>query len=119
MNRPELLNRIGDNIIVFDYIRPHVGEMIFDMMLDNHLKAIQKQLNITLNLDESVKKSLKELALKDLSNGGRGIRNKIEYHFITPISRSLFSLDPLPNDVLKATAITVDNTGTTITLQKQ
>jgi ATP-dependent Clp protease ATP-binding subunit ClpA len=119
LNRPELLNRIGDNIIVFDYIRPHVGEMIFDMMLDNHLKAIQKQLNITLNLDESVKKSLKELALKDLSNGGRGIRNKIEYHFITPISRSLFSLDPSPNDVLKATAITVDNTGTTITLQKQ
>ncbi|MGJ8736210.1 AAA family ATPase [Zobellia laminariae] len=119
LNRPELLNRIGDNIIVFDYIRPHVGEMIFDMMLNGHLKAIQKQLNITLDLDDAVKASLKELALKDLSNGGRGIRNKIEYHFITPISRSLFSLDPTPNDVLRATTITVNNTGTTITLQKQ
>jgi len=30
LNRPELLNRIGDNIIVFDYIRKDIGEMIFE-----------------------------------------------------------------------------------------
>ena len=118
LNRPELLNRIGDNIIVFDYIRHSVGEQIFDMMLKNHLKAIQKQLNINLELADAVKTRLKELALKDLSNGGRGIRNKIEYHFITPISRSLFSLNPAKGDALKATAISADLTGTTITLEK-
>lgn len=118
LNRPELLNRIGDNIIVFDYIRQSVGELIFDMMLNNHIKAIQKQLHITLHLDQLVVSTLKELALKDLSNGGRGIRNKIEYHFITPISRALFSLDPSDGDSLKATAITVNATGTAITLQK-
>lgn len=119
LNRPELLNRIGDNIIVFDYIRHNVGELIFDMMLQNHLKAIQKQLSITLDIVDTVKTTLKELALKDLSNGGRGIRNKIEYHLITPISRSLFSLNPSKDDALKATAISVDLTGTTITLEKQ
>ncbi|MEH6658044.1 AAA family ATPase [Leeuwenhoekiella marinoflava] len=119
LNRPELLNRIGDNIIVFDYIRHSVGEQIFDMMLKNHLKAIQKQLNINLELADTVKTKLKELALKDLSNGGRGIRNKIEYHFITPISRALFSLNPAKGDALKATAISADLTGTTITLEKQ
>ncbi len=118
LNRPELLNRIGDNIIVFDYIRHSVGELIFDMMLNNHIKAIQEQLHITLHIDQTVISTLKELALKDLSNGGRGIRNKIEYHFITPISRALFSLHPSNGDSLKAIAISVDHTGTSITLQK-
>jgi len=118
LNRPELLNRIGDNIIVFDYIRQSVGELIFDMMLNNHIKAIQEQLHITLHIDQTVISTLKELALKDLSNGGRGIRNKIEYHFITPISRALFSLNPSNGDSLKATAILVNHTGTSITLHK-
>ena len=118
LNRPELLNRIGDNIIVFDYIRQSVGELIFDMMLNNHIKAIQEQLHITLHIDQTVISTLKELALKDLSNGGRGIRNKIEYHFIPPISRALFSLNPSNGDSLKATAILVNHTGTSITLHK-
>ena len=33
---------------------------------------------------------LKQLCLNDLSNGGRGIRNKIETHLVNPLSRVLF-----------------------------
>lgn len=34
LNRPEILNRMGENIIVFDFIRHEVAEAIFKQMLD-------------------------------------------------------------------------------------
>ena len=117
LNRPELLNRIGENIIVFDYIRKDVGELIFNMMIDNHIKAIQEQLEITLNLSSDVRNQLKKLSISDLTNGGRGIRNMIEYHFITPISRELFSLNPSKGDVVEATEIFNENRSTHIKIQ--
>ncbi len=117
LNRPELLNRIGENIIVFDYIRKDVGELIFNMMIDNHIKAIQEQLEITLNLSLDVRNQLKKLSISDLTNGGRGIRNMIEYHFITPISRELFSLNPSKGDVVEATKIFNENRSTHIKIQ--
>ncbi|AZJ33634.1 AAA domain (Cdc48 subfamily) [Tenacibaculum mesophilum] len=119
LNRPELLNRIGDNIIIFDYIRKDVGEMIFDMMMKNNIKGIQKQLNITLNIHPTVMQTLKELSVADLNNGGRGIRNKIEYHFISPFSRALFSLNPDKGETVEATSISFENRSTTIHLTKK
>ncbi len=116
LNRPELLNRIGDNIIVFDFIRKDVGKMIFDMMMENHINAIQKQLGISLHLQQEVLQTLKELSIADLNNGGRGIRNKIEYHFISPISRALFSLNPVKGDAVEASSILLEHRSTTINL---
>ncbi len=116
LNRPELLNRIGDNIIVFDFIRKDVGKMIFDMMMENHINAIQKQLGISLHLQQKVMQTLKELSIADLNNGGRGIRNKIEYHFISPISRALFSLNPAKGDEVEASSILLEHRSTTINL---
>ena len=118
LNRPELLNRIGENIIVFDYIRKDVGELIFDMMIDNQINAIQEQLEITLNLGANVRDQLKELSISDLTNGGRGVRNMIEYHFITPISRALFSLNPSKGDIVEAIKIFNENRSTHIKLQR-
>ena len=118
LNRPELLNRIGENIIVFDYIRKDVGELIFDMMIANHINSIQDQLEITLKLHPDVRNQLKELSTSDLTNGGRGVRNMIEYHFITPISRALFSLNPSKGAVVEATEIFNENRSTHIKLQK-
>ena len=116
LNRPELLNRIGDNIIIFDYIRKEVGEMIFDLMMKNHIKGIQKQLGITLQIHSQVMQTLKGLSIADLNNGGRGIRNKIEYHFISPISRALFSLNPAKDDEIEASNISLENHNTSIYL---
>ncbi len=119
LNRPELLNRIGDNIVIFDYIRADVGEMIFDLMMDSHVKGIENQLGISLQLEPQVLEQLKQLSLVDLSNGGRGIRNKIEYHFIAPISRALFSLNPQNGENVIATSISIENQTTSIQLIKR
>ncbi|QIG05782.1 AAA family ATPase [Proteus sp. ZN5] len=92
LNRPELLNRIGENIIVFDFIREDVAELIFEQMVANILSGLDKQ-SLTLSISETAKSTLKSYCLSDLSNGGRGIRNQLEVYLINPLSRAIFDSD--------------------------
>jgi energy-coupling factor transporter ATP-binding protein EcfA2 len=90
LNRPEILNRIGDNVIVFDFIREDIAEQIFKSMVDHVLSDLKGSQGIDISIDPVALQTLRELCLEDLSNGGRGIRNKIETHLVNPLSRSLF-----------------------------
>jgi energy-coupling factor transporter ATP-binding protein EcfA2 len=90
LNRPELLNRIGDNILVFDFIRPEIADEIFAGMVDGVLTDIASSQNIRITIDAAPRAQLRALCLTDLSNGGRGIRNKVETHLVNPLARALF-----------------------------
>ena len=92
LNRPEILNRIGENVIVFDFIRPEVADEIFDQMVDALLNDVGS-LGYDVSLSKAAKTTLRTLCLADLSNGGRGIRNQVEAHLINPLSRALFDSD--------------------------
>ncbi len=89
LGRPEILNRIGENIIVFDFIRPRVAEQIFEQMVSGVFNAATEN-GYTLFISPTAKASLAALCTSDLSNGGRGIRNKIEAHLLNPLARALF-----------------------------
>lgn len=93
LNRPELLNRIGDNILVFDYIRPKIATEIFSQMVASVLGDIRSVQEVEVTLSDLARERLAELCLADLSNGGRGIRNKLEANLINPLARSVFDLD--------------------------
>lgn len=90
LNRPEILNRIGDNIIVFDFIRDNIAEQIFQNMVTNVLRDLKETQGIEVAINASAQQALRQLCLNNLSNGGRGIRNKIETHLVNPLSRVLF-----------------------------
>jgi ATP-dependent Clp protease ATP-binding subunit ClpA len=90
LNRPELLNRIGDNILVFDFIRPEIADEIFAAMVDGVLTDIVSSQDIRIAIDAAPRAQLRTLCLTDLSNGGRGIRNKVETHLVNPLARALF-----------------------------
>lgn len=89
LNRPEILNRIGENIIVFDFIRQDTADEIFSSMVDSLLKST-KAAGFHVSITDFARRSLRELCLEDLSNGGRGIRNMVEVHLANPLSRALF-----------------------------
>jgi ATP-dependent Clp protease ATP-binding subunit ClpA len=89
LNRPEILNRIGENIIVFDFIRDDVAQHIFDHMLGALLGDV-RALGFDVTISNAARADLRKLCLADLSNGGRGIRNQVEAHLINPLSRALF-----------------------------
>lgn len=88
--RPELLNRIGDNIVVFNFISPPVAEQIFDGMLRNVAQRLFDEFKLQLSIPAAVRTLLLNRCIADLSNGGRGIGNALESTFINPLSRALF-----------------------------
>lgn len=89
LGRPEILNRFGDNIIVFDFIRPDIASRIFDQMAERALRDAGDA-GYQIAIGDEARAKLKELCTADLSNGGRGIRNKLETHLVNPLARALF-----------------------------
>ncbi len=90
IGRPEILNRIGENIVVFDFIRSDIAREIFDMMLAGIFRQVEKVCGCPVSISDAARNSLSELCLADLSNGGRGVRNQLEAHLINPLARALF-----------------------------
>jgi hypothetical protein len=93
LSRPEILNRIGDNIVVFSFITPPVAALIFNGMLKNVVNRVREEHKVELAIPEPVRAKLLDLCTRDLSNGGRGIGNQIESTFINPLGRALFRLN--------------------------
>jgi AAA domain (Cdc48 subfamily) len=112
LNRPEILNRIGENIIVFDFIRPEIAAKIFDHMVEGILSNVGETGQV-VTIAEDVKHELRSICLADLSHGGRGIRNQLEAHLINPLARALFEQD-LDNGRYQIEAL---ESGTTTTLK--
>jgi hypothetical protein len=104
INRPELLNRMGENIIVFDFVRDTVAIDIFEAMLTGTLKDVASR-DITIQISDGARSELRKLCLADLSNGGRGIRNKVEAHLVNPLARALFDSNLMPGSRAVITAI--------------
>ena len=104
INRPEILNRIGKNIIVFDFIRNETALKIFDKMLGNVIFKLKDSHNIDLKLSDKAKEQVFSEICKNLSMGGRGVGNTIEEVLINPLSRALFE-----NNVQQGSTLTVEN----------
>ena len=94
LNRPELLNRVGDNLVVFDYIRRPVAVEITDAMLANIAARVEESAGTTIEISSEARLQLHELAIADLSFGGRGIGNVLEARFVNPLARALFTRGP-------------------------
>ncbi len=90
LGRPEILNRIGENIVVFDYIRKEAADLILKAQVNKMISRLREQKNIVISIEDYAYKSLEEAATADLSNGGRGIGNQVESLLINPLSRWLF-----------------------------
>ena len=90
LGRPEILNRIGENIVVFDYIREEAAKLILRSQVNKMISRLREQKNLIIQIGEEAYDSLEKAATADLSNGGRGIGNQVESLLINPLSRWLF-----------------------------
>lgn len=93
LGRPEILNRIGENIVVFDFIRPEVAKEILKAQVNKIIKNLMTEKRIDLSLSDIAMGRLEARALGNLANGGRGIGNIVESLLINPFSRYLFDED--------------------------
>ncbi|MDR3255602.1 MAG: AAA family ATPase [Synergistaceae bacterium] len=92
INRPEILNRIGRNVVVFNFIREETAYKIFNRMMENVLFRLDDSYGIKIAFEEDVLRRLAALVCADLSMGGRGIGSNLEAYFMNPIARSLSEL---------------------------
>ena len=104
LGRPEILNRIGENIVVYDFIRPDVAKEILSAQINKIRQNLMTDKRISVNLSDKAFNVLEENALKNLQNGGRGIGNVVESFFINPLSRYLFD-----NEIESNKKISVDD----------
>ena len=106
LGRPELLNRIGNNILVFDYIRENSLGQILSKQISNITRNLWVDKQIQLVVSQEAEEDLHQFAAADLSKGqgGRGIGNMIEEMLINPLARFMFD-----NSVFRDTLITVEH----------
>jgi ATP-dependent Clp protease ATP-binding subunit ClpA len=115
IQRPELLNRFGDNIVVFDFIREDVASEIFEKMLLNIVARVQSELGIELSLSNDVVGTVRRYCTSDLTNGGRGIGNLLETVLINPLSRELFGRNVPREKMVRVSGLEIS--GSSINLQ--
>ncbi|HUW62681.1 MAG TPA: AAA family ATPase [Candidatus Bathyarchaeia archaeon] len=101
LGRPEILNRFGDNFVVFDFIKPPVDEEIVDLLTSKLVKAAQEKKQIDLVLDKAVREKLVALGRTRLQHGGRGVRNMVDHALINPLSRALFDQEVEPGSTVR------------------
>jgi len=117
LSRPEILNRIGDNIIVFGFITPEIGAQIFDGMLRNIVNRVRDEHKVELAIADDVRERLRELCTKDLANGGRGIGNELESAFVNPLARAMFRFPLEGRGKVSVTGLAVDDGIMTVKLE--
>jgi len=109
LGRPELLNRIGQNIVVFDFVREATMREILSQKV---LKSIHDQIKELWDLEiafaDPVIETMLERVCGDVASGGRGIGNLAETAILNPLARIIFSLLTTHTDL----------SGKTLTVQK-
>ena len=111
INRPEILNRIGRNITVFDFIRKDTAEKIFDKMLGNVAYRLKDSHDVILELTDGAREQVLSRVCVDLTMGGRGIGNTIEDVLINPLSRALFENNVIGGRIVTVQSISEDSNG--------
>lgn len=104
LGRPEILNRIGENIVVFDFIREDVAEEILRSQINKISNNLKADKNIVLTISDNAYDILRQKAVANLDNGGRGIGNIVESLLVNPLSRYMFD-----NELFENAAINIDS----------
>lgn len=106
LGRPELLNRIGDNIVAFNFIDDlEVFTKIAKIKFKTIEDFVKERYGATIIL-ENEDEIFKSIALKaGKQNGGRGLLNTMETVLIDPLSLFIFER----SDILKNREILIES----------
>lgn len=118
LNRPEILNRIGDkNIVAFNFIKDiNIVKDIVSSKINKIKSNIMKEKNIDLQYDEEFINNISEVLDKNFKKefGGRGIVTELETILIDTLvefifnNYSQFNKSLMENNVIKVQMIMVD-----------
>ena len=113
LGRPEILNRIGDNIVVFGFITRDIAEEILRAKMKKLHTSMLEEHGWTVTVEDHVFNAL--LNSVKLDNGGRGVMNALETGWINPLSRWLFEHNV--SDNVRIRVVDIDMIRTPVTLK--
>ncbi|MGB7983267.1 MAG: AAA family ATPase, partial [Candidatus Nanopelagicales bacterium] len=116
LQRPELLNRFGDNIVVFDFIRPEVARQIFDKQIGYLTDRVAEVHELQLVFDPEVYEHIAAACTDEPLMGGRGIGNLIESLVTNPLARAMFDAHAFAGGTIRVTDWVHDSEVATIEL---
>ncbi len=108
LGRPEILNRIGENIVIFDFIREDVAKEILVSQIKKIVTNLETEKQIKLTISKEAVATIYEKSLENLDNGGRGIGNIVESMLINPLSRYLFDNEIFEKKGVRIESISAD-----------
>lgn len=93
IQRPEILNRLGENILVFDFLSEDAAVALLNRKLDRLETTLMKRNNVDVTFSGSAREQLADLVTRPehLGNGGRGVKNVIEAHLVNPLTGHLLN----------------------------
>ncbi|OBA31141.1 MULTISPECIES: AAA family ATPase [Gordonia] len=100
LGRPEILNRIGENIVVFDFVSESVSNDLVDLFVANIAKRVRERTGAHLRIGDDALRTLKSGATRNLDFGGRGVANVVEAMLVNPLARAMFDLPSIPEEVV-------------------
>lgn len=110
LGRPEILNRIGDNVVVFDFIDPEIGAALAAKSMADLATNVRESQGFSLTWKDSVLAQIQEAACQNLEFGGRGVTTIVESMVVNPLARAVFALEQPPSAV-EVTSVVVDEAG--------
>ena len=116
LGRPEILNRIGENIVVFDFIREESAKAIMESQLDKIIRTLKTENNVELTITDASRETLLGRVMGNLENGGRGVGNIIEEVILNPLSSYLLDEDLLNNSIVTIENINTDSIPIDVTI---
>lgn len=87
--RPEFLNRVGENFVVFDFITPEVAQEIMMSKLRSFSRRLRSTREVRLAIAEDFLPELSRVVCGELDRGGRGIMNLLQSCVVDPLGRML------------------------------
>lgn len=102
--KPEVLNRIGKNLIIFNFIQSDAAKEIMIAQIKKVCEKIEETQAIKIQLSENVWVKIEEKVLGNLEEGGRGVGNVVEELFITPLSNYVFD-----NHIEKGSSVCIND----------
>jgi ATP-dependent Clp protease ATP-binding subunit ClpA len=114
LGRPELLNRLGDNILVFDMLRPEYTAGICRKFLTFLAESAKDRAGLILEFSDGSVVEMIGREMQTASNllfGGRRIKSLLETLVEQPLNQWVFYKAPRPAAQLK---ITADSGSTTL-----
>ncbi|MFF0430661.1 AAA family ATPase [Streptomyces sp. NPDC004327] len=106
VGRPELMNRIGGNVVVFGFITEETAGRILDLQIGNIRRQLAAEHRLHLEIAPEARTQLATYCTRDLWNGGRGIGMILETHLLNPLACELFDRPGTgPGETLRVRAV--------------